>query len=448
MSRQAPRPKRTADVYARTHHQESEVPSSKKPRFDARNPSTLAPDAPEEDAVLDLDEIGKGGQTKRNAVNIDGYESDSDNDNFDARARAKAKQLEREKESNDMFDDLEEDEEEDKVKKKSGKGKKDVRFLDVEEIEGQVLSSKSGGHVSGDFSAAGKRKVAEDGESSSEDEEEAGKEEEEGRVGSDVDEELGAGAKKKHAPKLDAFNMRDEQEEGAFDDTGNFVRKAMDPDSVHDSWLEGVSKKEMKRAREAQEKRDEERRQKNREDDALVTSDILSILIRHLHLGETVLEALQRLGKSKAKSKPKSKWQKNKAKSNGGQNGDAMEMDASAEDVAEARRKEAVEAITGAADQLMTRGDLEIYDHERGLLIRMYKTETGEDWVDPPSAGEVTGLVEKNWEYRWADGRDGEVQHGPYDATTMKAWNEAGYFGEGVEFRAVGEDEWSRVVDF
>ena len=36
--------------------------------------------------------IGKSGaQTKRNAVNIDGYESDSDNDNFDARAADREK---------------------------------------------------------------------------------------------------------------------------------------------------------------------------------------------------------------------------------------------------------------------------------------------------------------------------------------------------------------------
>ena len=63
--------------------------------------------------------------------------------------------------------------------------------------------------------------------------------------------ELGAGGKKSHAPKLDAFNMKNEQEEGRFDAQGNFVRKAADPDAVHDSWLEGVSKKDMKKAKEA-----------------------------------------------------------------------------------------------------------------------------------------------------------------------------------------------------
>jgi len=30
----------------------------------------------------------------------------------------------------------------------------------------------------------------------------------------------------------------------------------------------------------------------------------------------------------------------------------------------------------------------------------------------------------------------------------MIAWQDAGYFGEGVEFRRVGEGDWSRIVDF
>jgi CD2 antigen cytoplasmic tail-binding protein 2 len=128
-----------------------------------------------------------------------------------------------------------------------------------------------------------------------------------------------------------------------------------------------------------------------------------------------------------------------------------MDVDNPGEDAAEAKRKEAVEAITGAADQLMTRGDLEIYDHEREILTRMYKRETGEDWVDERPADEEVDRSSsdaKMWEYRWADGRDGGQLHGPYDNPTMKAWNEAGYFGEGVEFRAVGENEWLRLVDF
>ncbi len=456
--RPAPRPKRGGEEFARSHHDNSSI-NNKKPRFDVRNPSALAADAPEEDAILEADEIGKRGQqTKRNAVNIDGYESDSSNEGFDARAEAKAKKLKRngngrkskQEEKNDMFADLEEKNEDgDDDEEIVGEGKKkrkEVKFLDADQIEGQVGSSRSGGHVSADLlmNMNGKGKGREkDVESSSESD--VG-DEERADVG-EVDDEIGAGGKKEHAPKLDAFNMKNEQEEGKFDAQGNFVRKAADPDAVHDSWLEGVSKKDMKKAKEAADKRDEERRQKRIEDDSVLTSDVLKTLIPYLERGETVLEALARLGRGKEKKKPKWQLNKNKRKAQ-----DAMDVDTEkiSEDPAELRRREAVEAITGAADQLLTRGQAEIYEAERELLIRQYSRETGEDWVDARKDEDVEDDVDgsKQWEYRWTDARDGGQANGPYDGPTMLGWNDAGYFGDGVEFREAGKQGWNRIVEF
>ncbi|KAK7536572.1 hypothetical protein IWX49DRAFT_257766 [Phyllosticta citricarpa] len=456
--RGAPRPKRPPPdlpfpVDSSTKH------DSKKPRFDYRNPSTLAADAPEEDTVLELDEIGKGGaQTKRNAVNLDGYESDSSEENFDARAAEKERaskhqQKSKDEEDADMFADLEDDFKDgdnDEDLSREGKKKKDVRFLDEEDIEGQVADSKSGGHVSANFKLDGKGKgksAGQEDESSSE----SGGDEERDRVGSDVDEELGAGAKKKHAPKLDAFNMKAENEEGRFDESGNYIRKA-DPDAIHDTWMEGLTKKDMKAAKAAEEKREQDRRKRALADDALLTSDLLSALITRMERGETVLEALQRLGTGKKKEKTKPKWQKNKRKSSNGANGhedeDAMDVDAAPkeEDPAEKKRRETVEAITGAADQLFSRGQTDIYEQERELLIRQYKRETGEDWVEQEKQEEAESGETMMWEYRWSDARDAGERHGPYDGPTMTAWNDAGYFGEGVEFRRVGDTGWEKVV--
>ena len=461
--RPAPRPKRGGEEFARTHYHDSDGPSAKKPRFDVRNPSALVPDAPEEDAVLEADEVGKRGQqTKRNAVNIDGYESDSSNEGFDARADAKAKEAKlgkngatsKAEEDNDMFADLEEgfaDGDTDEDLSKEAKKKKDVRFVEVEEIEGQVGGSKSGGHVSSDFSLNGRgrsREREQEVESSSDSDVD---DEERADVQGQVDEEVGAGGKKKHAPKLDAFNLHAEKEDGGFDEQMNFVRKARDPDAVHDTWLEGLSKKDMKKAKEAEDKRDQERRQKIREADAILTCDILGDLIPNLERGETVLEALARLGRGKEKKKPK--WQKNKNKR---KVDDDMDLDnePAPEDPAEIRRRQAVESITGAADQLLTRGQTEIYDAEREVLMRQYRRETGEDWVDPPQKQPEEGTADgaresKQWEYRWSDARDGGEAHGPYDSMMMVSWNDAGYFGDGVEFRQTGEArDWSRSVDF
>ncbi|KAI4117004.1 MAG: hypothetical protein LQ338_007627 [Usnochroma carphineum] len=473
--RPKPRPKRDSEQFARTHHLEDGEPSAKKPRFDVRNPSALAPDAPEDDVILEADEIGKRGQqTKRNAVNIDGYDSDSSNEGFNARADAKAKEAEKkgkngagskDEEENDMFADLDEDlkdgDEDEELVREGKKQKKNVRFLETDEIEGQVAGSKGGGHVSADFSLNGRgpsgqsngRRRDQDKEAESSSESDVD-DEERAEVGEDVDEEIGAGGKKAHAPKLDAFNMKTEQEEGRFDAQGNYIRKAADPDAVHDLWLEGVSKKDMKKAKEAADKRDEERRQRNIEADAVLTSDVLKTLIPCLEKGETVLEALARLGRAKEKNMPK--WQNKNKNKNKRNSDDAMDVDIEKppEDPAEVRRKKAVETITEAADRLLSRGQTEIYDAEREMLIRQYSRETGEDWVDPApdetDADDADGAGRtKQWEYRWIDGRDGGQVNGPYDGAMMASWNEAGYFGEGVEFRRVDAGgEWNRSVDF
>jgi CD2 antigen cytoplasmic tail-binding protein 2 len=220
--------------------------------------------------------------------------------------------------------------------------------------------------------------------------------------------------------------------------------------------LEGLTKKEMKRAREAHEKREAERAQRARDDDALLTSDILRTLILHLEKGETVLEALARLGKGRKKEKKVPKWKLAKQK----KNEDGMDVDTengkAAEDPEQERIKAAVESITGAADQLLTRGQTDIYDQEREALVRQWSRETGEPWVEPPKeeliSGDAAGdapLPTKMWEYRWIDGRDGAAKQGPFDGKTMSAWQDAGYFGEGVEFRRAGEEGgWSRVVSF
>lgn len=471
--RPAPRPKRGGEEFARSHYLESEGPSSKKIRFDTRNPSALAPDAPEEDAILEADEIGKRGQqTKRNAVNIDGYESDSSNEGFDARAETKAKAAQKkgkvgpeskDEEEGDMFADLEEDfqdgDEDEEINGEGKKQRKNVRFLEEDEIVGQVAGSKSGGHVSADFSFNGRgpdeRNAILRGKSKEEEHEstsESDADDEERADAGDVDEELGAGSKKAHAPKLDAFNMKSEQEEGRFDAQGNYVRKAADPDAVFDSWLEGVSKKDMKKAKEAADRRDEERRQQDLEADAALTADILRGLLPHLERGETVLEALARLGRGNT-TKPKWQKNKNKNKRNGAQ---AMDVDPekTQEDPAETRRRDAVEAITNGANQLLTRGQPEVYDAEKEVLMRQYRRETGEDWVDPPKDNledEAGDSIEdpKQWEFRWADARDGGVVHGPYDGPMMVSWSDAGYFGEETEFRRAGESgDWSRSGDF
>ncbi|KAK2047509.1 Lin1 family protein [Colletotrichum somersetense] len=461
----AARPKRAGETFARTHHHDAEDDShdSKKLKFDVRNPSALAPDAPEEDAILDADVIGVGaGATKRGAVNLDGYDSDSDNernfksraderhrgkkggdanffdqlDNYDAKnsdgAGKKGGKVNEDDDDDDMFA-AEDDEEQEQVAQEGTKrSEKDkaVRFLDDQQIEGQELKSKSGGQIRLDE------------EESSDDEEDRDLAiQEEG-----IDEEVGLGGLKRNAPKVEAFNMKQEQEEGAFDQDGNYIRKAADPNAVHDKWLEGLSKKDLKKAAEAHERREAEARRLRMENDDILTTDLLRALIVRLDRGETPLEALARLGKGQPKPKKIPKW-KLKRQNKGGE--EAMDVDKEKELTPEQqKRKEAIEAITDAADKLLSRDHAEIYDQEREALVREWQRETGEQWVEPAKEGVSEDLSSKMWEFRWTDGRDDADKQGPYDGPTMKAWQDAGYFGEGVEFRPVGDEGWTRVATF
>ncbi|KAK0634775.1 hypothetical protein B0T17DRAFT_483219 [Bombardia bombarda] len=489
----AARPKRASEAFARAHHGEAEDDeqggaSNKKVRFDVRNPSALAPtaqgdDADEEDEVLAADVIGGSTRAmKRGAVNIDGYDSDSDNENFNARAEArgkgkgkKGKEAEdvdlaevmdnyaskkpsaaaddEDDEEVDMFggdDDDDEDDTAGKPAKARGKKKaKEVHFLSEDQIEGEDRTSKSGGTI---------KLADEDGGGGGSDDDDEDEEADIEAVIAEqgLDEEVGAGGLKKHAPKIDAFNMRDEQEEGAFDEAGNFIRKAQDANAVHDRWLEGLSKKDIKKAAVAREKREAELRQQQRENDAILTGDLLRTLILGLEWGETALEALARLGKLQTKPKKVPKWKQKKQQKK--DSADAMDVDVekAPEDPKQVEIREAILTLTDAADKLLRRDYPEIYDTERERLVREYRSQTGEDFVEPRKQDDddeedrLGGSNEtKMWEYRWVDGRDGAAKQGPFDGPTMKAWQDAGYFGEGVEFKPAGrEDGWTETATF
>ncbi|TWU78653.1 hypothetical protein ED733_005528 [Metarhizium rileyi] len=463
----AARPNRAGEDFARTHHGEAGDDSGKA-NFDVRNPSILAPDLREEDAILDADVIGGRNSTKRGAVNLDGYDSDSDNETFNAKAAGRKKgkvdinaQLDNynaagsaadlrgdingadDDDDEDMFalggeTDVPKDEDENADFDKSGRKKKDVRFLDATQIMGQEQSSKSGGHIRLD-----------DEESDDDEIEALLVAQEEG-----LDEEVGAGGLKRNAPKVEAFNLKAEMEEGQFDQSGNYVRKAGDPDAVHDNWLDGLSKKDMKKAAAAHEKRVAEARQQRLEEADVLVSDLLRMLILRLEPSESPLEALARLGKGQTKAKKIPQWKLKKMN----KSAEDMKMDnknTTQDPEQQIRIKESINAITDAADKLLSRDYEDIYDQDRELLIRAYRRETGENWIEPVSQHqdveqEATVEPDQQWEFRWTDGRDGGAQQGPFDKVTMRAWQDAGYFAKDIEFRVAGngDDGWTTTATF
>jgi CD2 antigen cytoplasmic tail-binding protein 2 len=110
-----------------------------------------------------------------------------------------------------------------------------------------------------------------------------------------------------------------------------------------------------------------------------------------------------------------------------------------AQEAAATKAKEAIDAITECASRLTDRGVEDVYDLPREMIMRQFKRETGEDWKNP-------NPTEAGWEFHWLNAPEDAV-NGPYDAATMRAWDESGQFAAGAEYRRVGETEWSRLLD-
>lgn len=111
--------------------------------------------------------------------------------------------------------------------------------------------------------------------------------------------------------ELSSFNMREEMEEGKFTADGMYVR-TYDPHGVHDRWMEGLSEKEIKLARRRKKQQDRLQRQKQEDEERELKESggqagMEKQLIPYLKKGESILEALQRLGAQAKKNQAKTK---------------------------------------------------------------------------------------------------------------------------------------------
>ena len=100
--------------------------------------------------------------------------------------------------------------------------------------------------------------------------------------------------------ELSSFNMREEMEEGKFSEDGSYIR-TFDPHTLHDRWMDGLDEREIKEARKRKRARDKAEKERIRAEERelvemggkpAVEKEVLHLLKK----GESVLEALQRLG--------------------------------------------------------------------------------------------------------------------------------------------------------
>ncbi|WFD42106.1 hypothetical protein MPSI1_000744 [Malassezia psittaci] len=370
------------------------------------------------DGDYDLDaEINKQSRTRSGGVVTEGFDSEDDEENEETHKRHW-----NDKPSNEEDDMFAED------PSKASTSKKEPRFLKLSEIEGQEFGSTTQLDDEDD---------AEEGELDPEYElqralqdtryQNANEDAERTPPGSD-DEDHPRQTKKGMGFRMEKFNMKEEMASGRFDEEGNYIQNKKDPFSRSDQWLEGnYSKKQILAAQQAQAKRQQDAVDRAKADETEFPSaeHAMRSLAELLKPGESVLDALQRIG-AQAKRK----------------GGDAASL----------------EKITHLTTLLMsTFGHIDIYDAVYETLVRTVRRASlvPEDW--DPSRDTVEAEKEKQWEYRWAastgqteqasnsDPSDESQTFGPYSADALREWASQGYFGPDqshILLRNPGDSTW------
>ncbi|KAJ3490223.1 hypothetical protein NLI96_g1578 [Meripilus lineatus] len=349
---------------------------------------------------------------RKGRVKTEGYESDSSDDGEGVvlSRRAGGADKDGEDEDDDMFNLGDKDETQKDDAGMGGKKKKE-EYLMGGIMEGQEFGKRGSGE-----------------ESDEEESEDEGEPEDE----DDAERRKKAGM----GYELSSFNMREEMEEGKFAADGTYVR-SFDPHAVHDRWMDGVDDKEIKKARKSHKMQAKIEKEKMRAEERELQQlggkeDIEKEMLRLLKKGETVLEALQRLGAKAKKSAPSKKKPPTRSKT------DDTTM---AVDKPPPKPASDIDTITHLASLLMSLGETDVYSKTYEELVRSVRSagKVDRSWV-PPSA-------DVKYEYKWdvpgATAEEGQI-FGPYSEEEMRSWYKASYFGaagEKIKIRPV-EGEW------
>jgi CD2 antigen cytoplasmic tail-binding protein 2 len=171
---------------------------------------------------------------------------------------------------------------------------------------------------------------------------------------------------------FEPFNLEREKREGYFDDDGNYVRNESDADDEKDAWLDDVhADARLSTAGDKLAVRKDSVNEAEETTDVDV-ANIKRELCTYLEAGETVLDALKRLGGASA------------GRGNGGKSGgarrDATKSSTSSrktESSMDAQSKIAFEKVTELSSALMSNGEYDVYDSRKETFERAAKVPEG-----------------------------------------------------------------------
>eukprot|EP00038_Savillea_parva_P031987 m.92628 g.92628 ORF g.92628 m.92628 type:complete len:367 (-) comp9966_c0_seq1:9-1109(-) len=205
--------------------------------------------------------------------------------------------------------------------------------------------------------------------------------------------------------RLTGFNLDEEEEEGYFDETGNFVFSKQKEDHEGDNWLQDAAQYVPK---------DKPAVAPNYHDAAVdpdkrSRADLLAGLIKHMKPRETVQQCMRRLGGTPAAGQRR--WQKG-SKGGSGSGGGGQEL--SEQD------KAAFDEITACTDELLADGEFDVYTYSYEKVAYEIKEQ------ESKAAMNTADDKGPKFEYKWT--KDALETYGPFSAKQMLEWQEKGFF--------------------
>ncbi|KAF1762030.1 hypothetical protein GCK72_010291 [Caenorhabditis remanei] len=257
--------------------------------------------------------------------------------------------------------------------------------------------------------------------------------------------------------KITAFNMKEDEEDGHFDETGNFVFDKKQKD-VQDAWLDGIDWSSVKRKAGDQWEGDGEKKSDDEEPEPVTMSDvrkkeIFEQLVQILQPNQSIAKALSDLKKKKgltAAEERKLRWAAKKA----------------GKEFQPTDGQKETQLLSGLADELISAGFMDAYEWHREkinfLLQRMISVAADEldMFSDEPAvtssattAPTTIGQEEKEedtvkWDYK--SNEEAKIE-GPFSTSEMMDRQSKGLLSaEGVARREGTNGHFNPVarIDF
>ncbi|XP_002737591.1 CD2 antigen cytoplasmic tail-binding protein 2-like [Saccoglossus kowalevskii] len=263
--------------------------------------------------------------------------------------------------------------------------------------------------------------------------------------------------------RITPFNLKEEMEEGHFDNEGNYFESK--EDLIRDNWMDNIDWVKIK---EKAKQNDNEDDDSDDDSDPLDEIKVYTEILTFMKPGETIAKAVKRLGGGGSVTDSRRKWQAKKQKT------EKTEKDINKEDMLK---------LTELVNEIVQRGVYDVYQYTYEKIqhalkqkeqskfnisapsknedaFDMFADDVDKDKLSKATTSKANGEDSKGtsagfkddevfWEYKWENKDDSEV-FGPFSSHQMQSWCEDGYFESEVWVRKIGSQQFynSKRVDF